>query len=305
MEQDEQYTFDEKNKDTIIVTYKGEPKKLGSKDTIIVTYKGEPKKLGRLETVAIESIKYLGCWISGLLYLFLGLIFFIIGYHSKSNFLQCLSLLGMFFFILALEVSNSVSYFKSRKCKNCGREFAYDEIGEPEITEISTLEDYSVKVYRCYKCRYCGYDDVVESPHEYWTKKGEMMDISAANKLDPYLTHVFGEPLLRSLSFRFSILFVVSLLFSSTECFSWIIVINIILLFLAVLFHLAAYSSRTFRCRNCGKSFAYKEFRRSDIKENFSIGKRITTVYYRCKYCSHEYIRKLEYGIFEVNDENQ
>jgi hypothetical protein len=62
---------------------------------------------------------------------------------------------GIFFLLFSTLFHGTRTYYLSRSCKNCGKEFAYAKTREPSIinrySSIATIISY-------HKCKYCGYE---------------------------------------------------------------------------------------------------------------------------------------------------
>ena len=75
-------------------------------------------------------------------------------------------------------------YVKLTKCRLCHRNYAYKEIKDPDIREVSTEDSYIVKITRYWKCKYCGNIDSTESSEDIRTckeKKEKPKEINCEN----------------------------------------------------------------------------------------------------------------------------
>lgn len=68
--------------------------------------------------------------------------------------------IGVFLFIVAVSLLGISSYYKSRICKKCNREFAYEEYKDPSVQETRTSKGVRRITTRYYKCKFCGNEDV-------------------------------------------------------------------------------------------------------------------------------------------------
>jgi DNA-directed RNA polymerase subunit M/transcription elongation factor TFIIS len=140
-----------------------------------IEYKGEIKDRGFLKWVPFISILgetavritawssviigFFGIYIlpqglSDVLFILLGCLLF------------CVFYCGMFLFPYT-------NYIKATKCKKCHKVYAYEEMENPDIKEVSTEDTYTVTITRHWKCKYCGYIDNTESPENIDTHKGK------------------------------------------------------------------------------------------------------------------------------------
>lgn len=67
---------------------------------------------------------------------------------------------GIFLFFAALLLLGTASYYKSRICNKCNREFAYEEYKDPSVQEIKTSQGVRRMTTRYYKCKFCGNEDI-------------------------------------------------------------------------------------------------------------------------------------------------
>lgn len=100
---------------------------------------------------------------------------------NLSLSLIILFLLPVFIYMLAVfnispsrsKVDKYYAQVMFYKCDKCLRDFAYKEIVEPDIREMSTPEDYKIIITKHFKCRYCGYEIIREEPYGIKTFKGD------------------------------------------------------------------------------------------------------------------------------------
>jgi len=114
-------------------------------------------------------------------------------------------ILGIFFFLVGEGFFCVANYYRKAFCEVCAREFAYEEFEKPDLEEISTSEDYSLKITRHWKCKYCGNEKLITGSEGFVTTKGEKMGFSSLVKIP---------------------------------------------------------------CKNCGKTTAYEEYKKPDVKKN-------------------------------------
>lgn len=76
--------------------------------------------------------------------------------------------------VIGIHLFSYAKYVRDTRCKKCCKNYAYVEIENPDIREVSTEELYKVTITRYWKCRYCGYIDRTESPEDLVTRKGKM-----------------------------------------------------------------------------------------------------------------------------------
>jgi hypothetical protein len=82
---------------------------------------------------------------------------------------------GVFFLLFSTIFYDTKTYYLSRVCKKCGKEFAYAETREPSIIN----RDYRIVTIVSYqKCKYCGYE------HEEMTNVLTASDISWIRQVD-------------------------------------------------------------------------------------------------------------------------
>lgn len=63
-------------------------------------------------------------------------------------------------FFIASDLFEIENYYNISKCKECGRDFAYEEIKKPLIKKVSTYENYEKTETRYFKCKYCKNEDL-------------------------------------------------------------------------------------------------------------------------------------------------
>jgi hypothetical protein len=69
-------------------------------------------------------------------------------------------LAGMIFISICEDLTEVKNYYIISKCKNCGRDFAYEEIKKPLIKKVSTYDSYEETETRYFKCKYCNDEDL-------------------------------------------------------------------------------------------------------------------------------------------------
>lgn len=79
----------------------------------------------------------------------------------------CLLILGIFF----LKV---IEYHDITWCEKCEHDFAYEEIGNPDVVETPTRFGYNVETTHTLKCKYCGNIKTYPEIHEY-DKEGNLL----------------------------------------------------------------------------------------------------------------------------------
>jgi len=162
---------------------------------IICTYKGEKrdrKTINQVPFIKIHGKK--AVQITGWLCMFFGLAILIgtaiiLVYLISQNFEEGIyfpvCLIGFYAGTEICSIGNSllwkVRYVKATRCKRCHKNYAYEEIEEPDIKEISTEESYVVTVTRNWRCKYCGHIDSSESPEKIKAYKG-LKEIKRAAK---------------------------------------------------------------------------------------------------------------------------
>lgn len=67
---------------------------------------------------------------------------------------------GISLFLAAFLLLGTASYYKSRLCKKCNREFAYEEYKDPSVQEIKTSKGVRRITTRYYRCKFCGNEDI-------------------------------------------------------------------------------------------------------------------------------------------------
>ncbi|ADN37307.1 conserved hypothetical protein [Methanolacinia petrolearia DSM 11571] len=102
------------------------------------------RKLGKTKVLGIGA----GSSILGFLSMFKG-----IEGPSYSIFLW----MGFFLLIFGFVFIGVIKHYLNTKCKNCNREFAYEEIGSPQRREVQTSDGLIKQTTtRQYRCKYCG-----------------------------------------------------------------------------------------------------------------------------------------------------
>lgn len=73
---------------------------------------------------------------------------------TSNNTLFWIGAILLFFCIVFFGV---LIHYSNTKCQNCNREFAYEELGTPQVREVQTADGYIKQTTtRQYKCKYCG-----------------------------------------------------------------------------------------------------------------------------------------------------
>jgi rubredoxin len=157
-----------------------------AQSTCIIEYKWKTKDRKFLKLVPfINNFGGKAVKITGYVYFVIGSLLMYISMFYYESFLYITNeflyiiiiLLICITFIILIEAGMSlpslVEYVRSTKCKNCSREYAYEEIEEPDVKEVSTQNSYIVTITRHWKCKYCGFIDSSESPENVKTCKGE------------------------------------------------------------------------------------------------------------------------------------
>lgn len=78
-------------------------------------------------------------------------------------------------------LKNVDKYCKDTFCQKCGKDFAYEEIKEPEIKETSTFEDYIITITRHWRCKHCGDEILKTEIMDIYKHKGEKSKVPAEN----------------------------------------------------------------------------------------------------------------------------
>lgn len=143
-----------------------------------IEYKGKTKGRRFLKLVPfINTFGETAVKIIGQVYFIIGFILMYISIFYYKFINPVTILLLCFVFIVLIESGTSLpfleEYVRATKCKNCSREYAYEEIEDPDVKEVSTEDSYTVSITRHWKCKYCGYIDSSESPENIKTCKGE------------------------------------------------------------------------------------------------------------------------------------
>lgn len=142
----------------------------------ITKYKGEIKDRKTLKLVPyINTFGGAAVKITGWLITIFGF-----GIYMGSIFLEQISwflvllgfVVGFLFFTEGFSLIYSVQYVKATKCKNCLKNYAYEEREKPNVKEVSTEDSYIVTITRYWKCKHCGHMDSSEGPERIKTHKG-------------------------------------------------------------------------------------------------------------------------------------
>ncbi|MDD3041964.1 MAG: hypothetical protein PHW56_03340 [Methanosarcinaceae archaeon] len=90
-----------------------------------------------------------------LLFFGVGIFLFILGFKLEK---LRVFLLSYVFLIGGGFLKRMTDYYRARKCKKCGKEFAYLEARSPEVEEYG--HDSRVETTSYYRCRFCGHEYV-------------------------------------------------------------------------------------------------------------------------------------------------
>jgi hypothetical protein len=82
-----------------------------------------------------------------------GIALFLIGSELQS---RIIFFSGIPFLLLAVLLYNARTYYLSRICKKCGREFAYVQTRKSEICQ----DGMEKTTYNYYRCKFCGHEHV-------------------------------------------------------------------------------------------------------------------------------------------------
>ncbi|MDQ1253677.1 MAG: hypothetical protein QG646_2864 [Euryarchaeota archaeon] len=106
---------------------------------------------------------------------YFGLMAVMMEYIEKISFVWVLILCIIPFslFLYGLVLTPYVKYVGITGCKNCHKVYAYEEIKNPDIKEVSTEDSYTISIARYWKCKYCGYTDITAGPENIGTYKGK------------------------------------------------------------------------------------------------------------------------------------
>lgn len=77
--------------------------------------------------------------------------------------------------IISIFIQNALEYYKDTFCNACGKKLACEEIDEPIVKETSGFGNYTLKVTRYWKCKYCGNVEIRESQEDIFAAQGEML----------------------------------------------------------------------------------------------------------------------------------
>jgi hypothetical protein len=115
--------------------------------------KRAPDLINRFGLRKINILKKLSLFLS--VVLFIPLILKIVS-GDPASLLPLVSISGsLMFFVLASYLSEIENYCNIFRCKNCGRDFAYEEIKRPFVKIVSTYNKYEKTITSYLKCRYC------------------------------------------------------------------------------------------------------------------------------------------------------
>ena len=82
--------------------------------------------------------------------------------------------IGLCLFILGIFFLKVIEYHDITWCEKCERDFAYEEIGDPDVVETPTRFGYNVETTHTLKCKYCGNIKMYPEIHEY-DKEGNLL----------------------------------------------------------------------------------------------------------------------------------
>lgn len=81
---------------------------------------------------------------------------------------------GLGLLILGIFFLKVIEYHDITWCEKCEHDFAYDEIGDPDVVETPTRFGYNVETNHKLKCKYCGNIKTYPEIHEY-DKEGNLL----------------------------------------------------------------------------------------------------------------------------------
>lgn len=142
-----------------------------------VTYEGDKEQNFILKTISPFLIRKYGkknVGITGFISIIFGLLTDLTWFNSSSgnnlfSFLpsidtfssQWVLYIGLIFTGIGAVLFSVFTYHSANQCKKCEKEFAYDEINDPKIEEVKTVNGTKIKTTRYYRCKFCGYEDAV------------------------------------------------------------------------------------------------------------------------------------------------
>lgn len=171
--------------------------------THIITYKGDFKERFFLKDFSPTLIKILGeSFISAVgeipnylrvvIWVFLNILLIsIVDYCTFGKsflfvflLLMCGSIIAYLITVpLPLQYYYTAEYYRNTICNNCGNEFICHETERPDVREISTPENYTIRITRYWSCRFCGYVNIRESSEGFVTRKEKTMKSSSLAKV--------------------------------------------------------------------------------------------------------------------------
>jgi hypothetical protein len=132
------------------------------------------KNFGERTTEIIRVILYAESVISFfVLFCFKYLVSHDITYKQYETEIIWVVATGLTSFFLAEGITDIMRNPGDSFCHFCGKRFACEEIKNPFIKEISTADDYIVKITRFWKCKFCGRVDLREGNADVSTHKGD------------------------------------------------------------------------------------------------------------------------------------
>jgi hypothetical protein len=76
-------------------------------------------------------------------------------------------IVGVFFLVVFIILISVVNYHNITRCDNCGRDFGYEEIGNPDEIETPTRFGYNVETIHHFRCKYCKHTKEYPEIREY------------------------------------------------------------------------------------------------------------------------------------------
>ncbi|MDY9927857.1 hypothetical protein [Methanosarcina sp.] len=142
----------------------------------IVQYKGFKKDVFFLAQISPYVIRKIGkknvkivglvSFISGLITIYLWVSSF--NYYDSSlvhNFvsahLTLITYCGIILFAISFLCVGIKSYHSNTTCKNCNKEFAYEELENPDVKDVKTADGYMRTIKRHYTCQFCGFKETI------------------------------------------------------------------------------------------------------------------------------------------------
>lgn len=119
------------------------------------TYVEQISFTGRLSEFLISRIEEKTLVYIYFLFFGIGIFIFLLGFELERLWVFLLSYV---FLITGAVLKSTRDYYRSRKCKNCGKDFAYVQTRPPE--EKASGYDSVVETTSYYRCRFCGHEHV-------------------------------------------------------------------------------------------------------------------------------------------------